>query len=60
MPWGFEGRGVKGLAFAGALLELEEHFWFDRQVWTSPKQKKKGAIGRHLAFSSSCLHSWRA
>jgi predicted acylesterase/phospholipase RssA len=30
-----KGGGVKGLAFAGALLELEKHFWFDRHVGTS-------------------------
>lgn len=26
---------MKGLAFAGALLELEEYFWFNRHVGTS-------------------------
>jgi predicted acylesterase/phospholipase RssA len=30
-----KGGGVKGLALAGALLELEKHFWFDRHVGTS-------------------------
>lgn len=30
-----KGGGVKGLAFAGALLELEKHFWFDQHVGTS-------------------------
>ena len=30
-----KGGGVKGLAFAGALLEIERHFWFDRHVGTS-------------------------
>src|ERR1700733_7928679 len=30
-----KGGGVKGLAFAGALLELEKYFWFDRHVGTS-------------------------
>ena len=30
-----KGGGVKGLAFAGALLELERYFWFDRHVGTS-------------------------
>lgn len=29
------GGGVKGLAFAGALLELEKFYWFDRHVGTS-------------------------
>jgi predicted acylesterase/phospholipase RssA len=30
-----KGGGVKGLAFAGALLELEKYFWFDRHVGAS-------------------------
>src|SRR5262249_35724809 len=30
-----KGGGVKGLALAGALLELEKHFYFDRHVGTS-------------------------
>lgn len=30
-----KGGGVKGLAFAGALLELEKHFWFNQHVGTS-------------------------
>jgi predicted acylesterase/phospholipase RssA len=30
-----KGGGVKGLAFAGALVELEKYFWFDRHVGTS-------------------------
>ncbi len=30
-----KGGGIKGLAFAGALLELEKYFWFDRHVGTS-------------------------
>jgi len=30
-----KGGGVKGLAFAGALLELEKHFWFDVHAGTS-------------------------
>jgi predicted acylesterase/phospholipase RssA len=30
-----KGGGVKGLAFASALIELEKHFWFDRHVGTS-------------------------
>lgn len=30
-----KGGGVKGLAFAGALLELERYFWFDRHVGAS-------------------------
>ncbi|HZI58424.1 MAG TPA: patatin-like phospholipase family protein [Verrucomicrobiae bacterium] len=30
-----KGGGVKGLAFAGALLELERYYWFDRHVGTS-------------------------
>ena len=30
-----KGGGVKGLAFAGALLELEKYFWFDRHVGIS-------------------------
>jgi predicted acylesterase/phospholipase RssA len=30
-----KGGGVKGLAFAGALLELEDYFYFDRHVGTS-------------------------
>ncbi len=30
-----KGGGVKGLAFAGALLELEKYYWFDRHVGTS-------------------------
>lgn len=30
-----KGGGIKGLALAGALLELEKYFWFDRHVGTS-------------------------
>jgi predicted acylesterase/phospholipase RssA len=30
-----KGGGVKGLAFAGALIEIEKHFWFDRHVGAS-------------------------
>jgi predicted acylesterase/phospholipase RssA len=30
-----KGGGVKGLAFAGALLELERHYWFDQHVGAS-------------------------
>ncbi len=30
-----KGGGVKGLAFAGALTELERHYFFDRHVGTS-------------------------
>jgi predicted acylesterase/phospholipase RssA len=30
-----KGGGIKGLAFAGALLELEEYYHFDRHVGTS-------------------------
>ena len=30
-----KGGGVKGLAFAGALLELGKYYWFDRHVGTS-------------------------
>jgi predicted acylesterase/phospholipase RssA len=30
-----KGGGVKGLAFTGALLELEKYFWFDQHVGTS-------------------------
>ncbi len=30
-----KGGGVKGLAFAGALLELEKYFWFDCHVGAS-------------------------
>jgi hypothetical protein len=30
-----KGGGVKGLAFASALVELEKYFWFDRHVGTS-------------------------
>jgi predicted acylesterase/phospholipase RssA len=30
-----KGGGIKGLALAGALIELEKHFWFDRHVGTS-------------------------
>lgn len=30
-----KGGGVKGLAFAGALLELESYYWFDQHVGTS-------------------------
>ena len=30
-----KGGGVKGLAFAGALIEIEKYFWFDRHVGTS-------------------------
>jgi predicted acylesterase/phospholipase RssA len=30
-----KGGGVKGLAFAGALVELERFFWFDRHVGAS-------------------------
>jgi predicted acylesterase/phospholipase RssA len=30
-----KGGGVKGLAFAGALMELENFYWFDRHVGTS-------------------------
>jgi len=42
-----KGGGVKGLAFAGALLELEKHFWFDRHVGTSA-----GAIAAVLLAAS--------
>jgi predicted acylesterase/phospholipase RssA len=38
-----KGGGVKGLALAGALIELEKYFWFDRHVGTSA-----GAIGAIL------------
>lgn len=30
-----KGGGIKGLALAGALLELEKYFWFDRHIGTS-------------------------
>lgn len=30
-----KGGGVKGLAFAGALLELEKYFWFNQHVGAS-------------------------
>jgi predicted acylesterase/phospholipase RssA len=30
-----KGGGVKGLAFAGALVELEKYLWFDRHVGAS-------------------------
>jgi predicted acylesterase/phospholipase RssA len=30
-----KGGGVKGLAFASALHEIAEYFWFDRHVGTS-------------------------
>ncbi len=30
-----KGGGVKGLAFAGALIEIEKYFWFDRHVGAS-------------------------
>lgn len=30
-----KGGGVKGLAFTGALLELEKHYWFDQHVGAS-------------------------
>jgi NTE family protein len=30
-----KGGGVKGLAFAGALVELQRYFWFDRHVGVS-------------------------
>jgi len=30
-----KGGGVKGLAFAGALLELEKYYWFDQHVGAS-------------------------
>ncbi len=30
-----KGGGVKGLAFAGALMELEKYYWFDRHVGAS-------------------------
>jgi predicted acylesterase/phospholipase RssA len=42
-----KGGGVKGLAFAGALLELEKHYWFDRHVGTSA-----GAIAATLLAAS--------
>lgn len=42
-----KGGGVKGLAFAGALLEVEKHFWFDRHVGTSA-----GAIAATLLAAS--------
>jgi len=41
-----KGGGVKGLAFAAALLELEKHFWFDRHVGASA-----GAIAAVLLAS---------
>jgi predicted acylesterase/phospholipase RssA len=42
-----KGGGVKGLAFAGALLELEKFFWFDRHVGASA-----GAIAAVLLAAS--------
>ena len=42
-----KGGGVKGLAFAGALLELENYYWFDRHVGTSA-----GAIAAVLLAAS--------
>jgi predicted acylesterase/phospholipase RssA len=42
-----KGGGVKGLAFAGALLELEKYYWFDRHVGTSA-----GAIAAVLLAAS--------
>jgi predicted acylesterase/phospholipase RssA len=42
-----KGGGVKGLAFAGALLELEKYFWFDRHVGASA-----GAIAAVLLAAS--------
>jgi predicted acylesterase/phospholipase RssA len=42
-----KGGGVKGLAFAGALIELEQYYWFDRHVGTSA-----GAIAAVLLAAS--------
>jgi predicted acylesterase/phospholipase RssA len=42
-----KGGGVKGLAFAGALLELEQFYWFDRHVGASA-----GAIAAVLLAAS--------
>jgi predicted acylesterase/phospholipase RssA len=42
-----KGGGVKGLAFAGVLSELESHFYFDRHVGTSA-----GAIAAVLLSAS--------
>ena len=42
-----KGGGVKGLAFAGALLEIEEHYYFDQHVGTSA-----GAIAAVLLAAS--------
>ena len=42
-----KGGGVKGLAFAGALVELEKYYWFDRHVGTSA-----GAIAAVLLAAS--------
>jgi predicted acylesterase/phospholipase RssA len=42
-----KGGGVKGLAFAGALIELEKYYWFDRHVGTSA-----GAIAAVLLAAS--------
>jgi predicted acylesterase/phospholipase RssA len=42
-----KGGGVRGLAFAGALLELEKYVWFDRHVGTSA-----GAIAAALLSAS--------
>lgn len=43
-----EGGGVKGLAFVGALMEIEEHFYFDRHVGISA-----GAIAA-VSDNNSC------
>lgn len=42
-----KGGGVKGLAFAGALMELENYYWFDRHVGASA-----GAIAAVLLAGS--------
>ncbi|TAZ19523.1 hypothetical protein ELH77_12485 [Rhizobium ruizarguesonis] len=42
-----KGGGVKGLAFAGVLVELEKHFYFDRHVGASA-----GAIAALLLSAS--------
>lgn len=42
-----KGGGVKGLAFAGALVELENYYWFDRHVGASA-----GAIAAVLLAAS--------
>jgi hypothetical protein len=47
--------GVKGLAFAGALIELENFYWFDRHVGTSCRQAVIRMRAQRKRFSAPTL-----